>query len=64
MFLILICHLNVFFSAITVCFFSLLTFLWSSMAKSNISFDKCHTALENTWVIFKHILILISNLIP
>ena len=34
------------------------------MAKSKISVDKCHIALENMWVIFKYFLILISNIIP
>ena len=33
------------------------------MAKSKISLGKCHTALENMWVIFKFLLILISNII-
>ena len=33
------------------------------MAKSKISVGKCHIALENMWVIFKYILILISNII-
>ena len=39
------------------------TFLGLSRAKSKISFGKCHIALENMWVIFKHLLILISNII-
>jgi len=34
------------------------------MAKSKISLGKCHIALENMWVIFKYLLILISNIIP
>ena len=34
------------------------------MAKSNMSLGKCHVALENMWVIFKYLLILISNIIP
>ena len=34
------------------------------MAKSKISHGKCHVALENMWVIFKYLLILISNTIP
>ena len=34
------------------------------MAKSKNSLDKCQFALENTWVIFKYLLILISNIIP
>ena len=33
------------------------------MAKSKLSFGKCHIALENKWVIFKYLLILISNII-
>ena len=33
-------------------------------AKSEISLGKCHIALENIWVIFKYLLILISNIIP
>ena len=31
------------------------------MAKSKIFLSKCHIALENKWVIFKYLLILISN---
>ena len=34
------------------------------MAKSKISLGKCHIALENTWVILEHLLILTSNVIP
>ena len=34
------------------------------MAKSKISLGYYHTALENIWVIFKYLLILISNIIP
>ena len=34
------------------------------MAKSKISLGKCHSALENIWVIAKYLLILISNIIP
>ena len=34
------------------------------MAKSEISLGKCHTALENTWVILKYILLLMSHIIP
>ena len=34
------------------------------MAKSKFSLGKCHTALENMWVIFKYLLTLISNIIP
>ena len=48
----------------TLVFFSLLTLLRLSMTKSKISPGKCHTALENMWVIFKYLLILISNIIP
>ena len=33
------------------------------MAKLKISLGSCHTALENMWVIFKYLLILISNII-
>ena len=34
------------------------------MAKLKISLGKCHTALENIWVIFnKYLLILISSII-
>lgn len=39
-------------------------FLRLSMAKSKISLGKCHSALANMWVIFKFLLILISNMIP
>ena len=34
------------------------------MAKSKISLGKCHIALENMRVIFKYLLILISNIMP
>ena len=34
------------------------------MAKLKISLGKCHSALENIWVIFKYLLVLISNIIP
>ena len=34
------------------------------MDKSKISLGKCHTELENMWVIFKLLSILISNIIP
>ena len=34
------------------------------MTKSKISLGKCHIALENMWVIFKYLLILMSNIIP
>ena len=47
-----------------LCFFSLLTFLRLSMAKSKISLGKCHITLENMWVIFKYLLMLISTIIP
>ena len=40
------------------------TLLKISMAKSKISLGKCHIVLENVWVIFKYLLILISNIIP
>ena len=46
-------------------FFSLLTLLrFFPMAESKISLGKCHIALENMWLIFKYLLILISNIIP
>ena len=32
--------------------------------KSKISLGRCHITLETMWVIFKHLLILISNIIP
>ena len=35
-----------------------------SMAKLKSSLGNCHTALENMWVIFKYLWILISNIIP
>ena len=44
-------------------FFSFLT-LRLSMAKSKILLGNCHIVLENIWVIFKYLLILISNIIP
>ena len=44
-----------------LCFFSVLKLLRLSMAKSKISLGKCHIALENMWVIFKYLLILISK---
>ena len=47
-----------------LCFFSLLTLLIVSMVKSKTSLDKCHIAFENMWVIFRYLLILISNLSP
>ena len=34
------------------------------MAKAKISLGKCHSALENMWIIFKYLLILTSNIIP
>ena len=34
------------------------------MTKSKISPGKCHIALENMWVIFKYLLIMISKIIP
>ena len=45
------------------CFFHLLKVktLKLSTAKPNISLGKCHIALENMWVIFKYLLILISK---
>ena len=55
---------NAFFSAITFCFFSLLASLRLPMAKSKISLGKCHTALENMWVILEYLLMLTSNIIP
>ena len=69
--LILISHFDINFSfeCFLLCnhplrFFSLLTLLRLSMALSKISLGKCPIALENTWVIFKYLLILISNRIP
>ena len=63
--LILISHLNAFFSTNTLCdIFNLLTSLRLSMAKSKISLGKCHTALESMWVILKYLLVLIFNIIP
>ena len=58
--LMLISHLNA-FSSVILCFyfFSLSTLLRLSMAKSKISLGKCHTILENMWIIFKYLLILI-----
>ena len=61
---ILISHLNAFFSAITVCFLSLLTLLRISTLKSKIPLGKCHIALETMSGIFKYLLILTSNVIP
>ena len=43
--------------------FFILTLLKLSMAKSKISLGKCHIALEKR-IIFKYLLILISNIIP
>ena len=37
---------------------------WGFQWLSQSSLDKCHIALENTWVTFKYVLILISNIIP
>ena len=34
------------------------------MVRSKISLGKCHIALENMWIIFKYLLILIFNIIP
>ena len=45
-------------------YFSLLTLLRFSVAKTKISLRKCHIALENIWIVFKYLLILISNIIP
>ena len=45
-------------------FFSFLTLLRLSMAKSKFSFGKCHIELENIWVTFKYLLILISKISP
>ena len=36
----------------------------ANFAKSKVSIGKCYTALEDTRVIFKYLLILISNIIP
>ena len=59
----IISPVNAFFSAIILCFFSLVT-LRLSMAKSKISLGKCHTALENICTLFKYLFILNSNIIP
>ena len=59
--MILISHLNAFFSAVTLCVFFSLTLLRLSVAKLKISLVKCHIAFENMWVIFKYLLILLSN---
>ena len=54
--MILISHLNAFFSVISLCvFFSLLILLRLSMAKSKMSLGKCHVALENMWIFFSNI---------
>ena len=45
-------------------FFSFLTLLRLSMAKSKFFFGKCHIELENIWVTFKYLLILISKISP
>ena len=34
------------------------------MAKLKVSLGKYHIALETMWVIFKYLLVLISNIIP
>ena len=46
-----------------LCFFSL-TLLRLLKAKLKISLGECHTALENMWIIFKYLLILISKIVP
>ena len=63
-FLILISYLNALFCNNLLCFLSLLNLFRLSMAKSKISLGKYHIALENIWVIYKYLLILISNIIP
>ena len=45
-------------------FACLFVLLRLSMAKSKISLGKCHVVLENIWVIFIYLLILISNIMP
>ena len=51
--------------SVVFCFFFFsLTLLTLSIAKSKISLGKRHLAFENMWVIFKYLLILISNIIP
>ena len=69
--LILISHFDIKFSFkcfllcnYPLCFFSLLTLLRLSMAKLKISLCRCHFTLENKWVTFKYLLILIYNIIP
>ena len=48
----------------SLCFFSPLSLLRLSLAKSKISLGKRHTAHESMWVVFMCLLILISNIIP
>ena len=48
----------------SLCFFGLLTLLSLSVAKSKIALGKCHTALENMWVILKYLLLLIFHIVP
>ena len=45
-------------------FACLFVLLRLSMAKSKISLGKCHVVLDNIWVIFIYLLILISNIMP
>ena len=59
-----ISHLNAFFSEITLCVFSFFWLYWGFQWLNQRSLGKCHTALENMWVIFKYLLILIFNIIP
>ena len=47
-----------------LCFFSPLTLLRLSLAKSEISLGKRHIAHKSLWVVFRYLLILISNIIP
>ena len=70
--LILISHFDINFSFkyfllckhLLCSFFSILTLLRLSMAMSKISLGKSHIGLENMWVIFKCLLILIPKIIP
>ena len=67
--LILVSHfdINSSFKCFLLCnhplyFSNRLTFLRLSMTKSKISLGKCHIVLENKWVFFKYIFILLSHL--
>ena len=49
------------FSGISLCVFQSFSFI---EVFNGISLGKCHFALENMWIIFKYLLILISSIIP